>query len=247
MLERIAPAIRPPFQHESALRETRAMRPFSDGRIASRDDPFSIRKSSFFLDTYPIIQAIRHTQGNETLLDDTPVSTKQAQWFRAHRAASMAGILPFSLEWVGFSFEIEGESLDIRKTVLLDSAIFPENPRPSRSNGNAAALSKTRAYCIERPSPRMPFTAHFLYIRTILILYSDKALTLEGGASIVGLATSKESAMRNRTAHITVSPAVCGVENRFPFMFNLTPLDARINCGHRHFGTVSHAYSYRYL
>lgn len=86
-----------------------------------------------------------------------------------------------------------------------------------------------------------------LYIHTILILYSNKALTLESGASIVKFATSKESAMRSQAAHTTVSPTVCGAEKRFPFMFNLTPLDARINCGHRHFGIVSHAYSYRYL
>ena len=75
----------------------------------------------------------------------------------------------------------------------------------------------------------------------------DKALTPKTNASIVGFATSKESAMRNRTAHITVSPAACGAKNRFPFMFNLTPLDARIDCGHRHFGTLSPVYSYRYL
>lgn len=52
--------------------------------------------------------------------------------------------------------------------------------------------------------------------------------------------------MINATAHISASPACCG-KRCIPFMFNLTPLDARINCGHRHLGIISYAYSYRYL
>lgn len=53
--------------------------------------------------------------------------------------------------------------------------------------------------------------------------------------------------MINGTAHISAPAADCSGNRSIPFMFNLTPLDARINCGHRHFGIVSYAYSYRYL
>lgn len=53
--------------------------------------------------------------------------------------------------------------------------------------------------------------------------------------------------MSNGTAHTPASPACCGHPRCLPFMFNLTPFDARSACGHRRFGTVSHAYSYRYL
>lgn len=87
----------------------------------------------------------------------------------------------------------------------------------------------------------------FLDIRTISVFYPTRLLTLANANSIVFLATSKESAMINETAHTQASPARCGNNRCIPFMFNLTPLDARINCGHRLFGTVSHAYSYRYL
>lgn len=54
--------------------------------------------------------------------------------------------------------------------------------------------------------------------------------------------------MRNGTAHTTAFSAACGSNRRVPFMFNFTPHDARISCGHRLFGSaVLSAYSYRYL
>lgn len=54
--------------------------------------------------------------------------------------------------------------------------------------------------------------------------------------------------MRNAPAHISATPATCGAQRCVPFIFNLTPCDARFTGGHRAFGiSIYFAYSYRYL
>ena len=53
--------------------------------------------------------------------------------------------------------------------------------------------------------------------------------------------------MINVSAHTPAFTACCGVNRCIPFMFNLTPNDARVLCGHHRFTSASHAYSYRYM